>query len=198
MKSPLIFAMLLLCACAPKASDLHIVPAPQSVKTACGSLDVRGTGISCDKAMDARSVCAVQQFADRLSLVCGTECKAGGKGLSFVQDDSVAPEAYLICVKRGGAEVRASGFAGFFYAIQTLKQLLPVEIYGQEAAPEAAWRLPCCEISDAPRFAYRGLMLDCCRHFFSVDEVKKVLDAMSVFKLNRMHWHLSEDQGWRI
>ena len=148
--------------------------------------------------MDARSVCAVQQFAEQLSLVCGTECKPSGKGISFVQDDTMTPEAYAISVRSSGAEVRASGFPGFFYAIQTLKQLLPVQIYGREPAPDAAWKLPCCEISDAPRFAYRGLMLDCCRHFFSVDEIKKVLDAMSVFKLNRLHWHLSEDQGWRI
>ena len=191
-------ATLLLGGCAPKTADLHIVPAPQSVKVSCGSLDVKGISITCDESMDARSLGAVQQFADRLSLVSGTECKAGGKGLGFVVDSSLDPEAYTINVKRSSAEVRASGFSGFLYAIQTLKQMLPVDVYGTEPAPDACWSLPCCEISDAPRFGYRGLMLDCCRHFFSVDEVKKVLDAMAVFKLNRFHWHLSEDQGWRI
>ena len=94
--------------------------------------------------------------------------------------------------------VKASDFNGFLYALQTIRQMLPLSIYGSAPDLKACWKVPCCEIADAPRFAYRGLMLDCCRHFFSVDEVKKVLDVMSIFKLNRLHWHLSEDQGWRI
>ena len=189
----------LLGACAPSVPDIHIVPAPQSIQMARGAFDVRGACFSCDPAMDARSVEAVQGLASRLSLASGSECTVGdGLGVSFVLDASMAPEAYSISVGRDAAQVRASGFSGFLYAIQTLKQMLPVAVYGEASDPGADWRIPCCEISDAPRFGYRGLMLDCCRHFFSVDEVKKVLDAMAVYKLNRFHWHLSEDQGWRI
>ena len=193
-------ALAMLGGCAPKAPALHIVPAPLSVQMARGTFDVQGISLNCDPAMDARSAGAVQRFADELSLACGKACEVSedGRGMRFVQDDSIAPEAYSISIRRSAAEVRASGFSGFLYAIQTLRQMLPVAVYGTEADPAAGWRLPCCDISDAPRFGYRGLMLDCCRHFFSVDEVKKVLDAMAVYKLNRFHWHLSEDQGWRI
>ncbi len=182
-----------------QVSELQIVPAPKSVKMAGGALSLKGISICCDQAMDPASVEAVKQFADRLSLVGGRECTVGeGRGLNFVQDAAVAPEGYEIRVRRSGAEVRASDFNGFIYAIQTLKQMLGAAVYGTEPDPDAVLAIPCCEIEDAPRFGYRGLMLDCCRHFFSVDEVKKVLDAMAVFKLNRFHWHLSEDQGWRI
>jgi hexosaminidase len=78
-----------------------------------------------------------------------------------------------------------------------MKQMLPVEIYGSAKA-KGDWSLPFVSIMDSPRFAYRGLLLDCCRHFFPVEEVKKVLDLMAIHKMNRLHWHLTEDQGWRI
>ncbi|MBQ6821433.1 MAG: beta-N-acetylhexosaminidase, partial [Bacteroidales bacterium] len=182
----------MLCGCAKDIPELHVVPAPQSVEMKGGFLDVRGINFNCDPAMDSASAGAVRGFAEELSLLCGRTCTVGeGKGVAFVVDASMAPEAYSVRIGRKDAEVRASGFGGFFYALQTIRQMLPV-------ASGAQCKLPCCEISDAPRFGYRGLMLDCCRHFFSVEEVKKVLDVMSVYKLNRFHWHLSEDQGWRI
>ena len=97
-----------------------------------------------------------------------------------------------------GIEVRASQFPGFLYALQSLEQLLPAAVYGTEPAPDAAWEVPCVKIADAPRFAYRGMHLDVARHFFSVDEVKRYIDVMAIHKLNTLHWHLTDDQGWRI
>ena len=97
-----------------------------------------------------------------------------------------------------GVRVEASDLRGFNYAIQTIKQMLPVDVYGKEAAPQADWSLPCVRIEDAPRFGYRGLHLDEGRHFFGVEMVKRYLDIMEVHKLNKFHWHLTEDQGWRI
>ena len=210
----LAFALLLMLplSChAAKVAEPQIVPAPQSLQMAKGTLNLKGISINCDPAMDAASQRAVRLFADRLSLVSDRTCSVaspiglartvdGGKmkGLNFIVDNSVAPEGYKISIQPRAAVVRASGFNGFLYALQTLRQMLPASIYGTTIDDKAAWKLPCCEIADAPRFAYRGVMLDCCRHFFSVDEVKKVLDVMSMYKLNRLHWHLSEDQGWRI
>ncbi|MBO4567306.1 MAG: beta-N-acetylhexosaminidase [Bacteroidales bacterium] len=208
----LTLAVLLPVSCfAAKVAEPQIVPAPQSIQMTKGTLRLKGISINCDPNMDAQSQRAVRQFADRLSLVCDktssvaspvglSRTVAGGKlkGLYFVQDASVAPEGYKISVTKRSAVVRASSFNGFLYSLQTLRQMLPVAIYGTEQDTKAKWVIPCCEIEDAPRFAYRGVMLDCCRHFWSVDQVKKVLDAMAVFKLNRFHWHLSEDQGWRI
>ena len=97
-----------------------------------------------------------------------------------------------------GIDVRASQCPGFLYALQSLEQLLPATVYGTEPAPDAAWEVPCVKIADAPRFAYRGMHLDVARHFFSVDEVKRYIDVMAIHKLNTLHWHLTDDQGWRI
>ena len=102
----------------------------------------------------------------------------------YVQNDSLAEEAYIIDVTTNGVRVEASGQRGFNYALQTLMQM------GQ--------KLPCCHIEDAPRFSYRGLHLDEARHFFGKAAVKKYLDIMAYHKLNTFHWHLTDDQGWRI
>ena len=79
-----------------------------------------------------------------------------------------------------------------------MKQMLPAEIYGTEAAPDKDWKLQCAEINDAPRFGYRGMHMDVSRHFFDMDMVKRYLDIMEVHKLNTLHWHITDDQGWRI
>ena len=188
-------------ACANKElAPLQIVPQPLSIEQGEGSLDLKGITITCDPSFDDKAFSAVEEFAARLSRVSGKEVALSGDdgAFSFVKDDSVAPEGYAISVTPTSAEVRASDFNGVFYALQTLRQMLPVSIFGNACDARADWRIPCCEIKDAPRFAYRGFHLDCCRHFFSCDEVKKIIDVMSVFKYNRFHWHLTEDQGWRI
>ena len=213
MKRIILAVALLLpvCALAAKVAAPQIVPAPQKLELTKGTLRLKGISINCDPAMDAQSIRAVRQFADHISLASGKTSSVASpvglartvqngkiKGLYFIKDDSVAPEGYNISIGRKAAVVRASSYNGFLYSLQTLKQMLPLSIYGSKPDVKASWKLPCCEIADAPRFSYRGVMLDCCRHFWSVDEVKKVLDVMSLYKLNRLHWHLSEDQGWRI
>ena len=107
-------ALAMLGGCAPKAPALHIVPAPLSVQMARGTFDVQGISLNCDPAMDARSAGAVQRFADELSLACGKACEVSedGRGMRFVQDDSIAPEAYSISIRRSAAEGRGSGFSG--------------------------------------------------------------------------------------
>ncbi|MBR3075412.1 MAG: beta-N-acetylhexosaminidase [Bacteroidales bacterium] len=196
---------------ATKPSVPEIVPMPQKIEMTKGSFKMKGVSINCDPMTDAATLRAVRQFADRLSLVSGKMSDVASpiglakavesgntKGLYFIKDASIAPEGYKISIGKKAAVVRASGYSGFFYALQTLRQMLPASIYGTVPDLKSRWFLPCCEIEDAPRFGYRGLLLDCCRHFFSTDEVKKVLDVMAIFKLNRLHWHLTEDQGWRI
>ncbi|KGE15320.1 family 20 glycosylhydrolase [Sphingobacterium deserti] len=100
------------------------------------------------------------------------------------------PEAYKLLVHAGGVEIRSSSSTGVFYGVQTLLQLL------EEHRHEAS--LPYLEITDYPRFGYRGMHLDVCRHFFSVEEVKHFLDYIAAYKINKFHWHLTDDQGWRI
>jgi hexosaminidase len=94
--------------------------------------------------------------------------------------------------------VRAKGSAGLFYGVQSLLQLLPPEVFSTQVAQRVAWTIPCLKIQDQPRFKWRGFMLDVSRHFFSKTEIERVLEMMALHKLNVFHWHLVDDQGWRI
>lgn len=100
-------------------------------------------------------------------------------------------EAYQLIADGNGVRISARGHAGVFYALQTLRQMV-------RPAPPDGWTVPEARIVDRPRFSYRGLHLDVSRHFFSVTEVKRYVDLMARYKLNRFHWHLTDDQGWRI
>lgn len=197
-------AGLCLAACGSRDAEIAIVPYPNHLETGSGTFAVKGAAVVCDSGVDERTQRAVTEFAGRLALASGGEntvnvtAELPAEGIRFVVDASQPAEGYALEVTRNGAEVRAASFPGFFYAIQTMKQLLPAAVYGGEPAPAAAWELPCVKIADAPRFAYRGMHLDVARHFFSVEEVKRYIDMLSVHKLNRFHWHLTDDQGWRI
>lgn len=108
-------------------------------------------------------------------------------------------EAYKLNVSKEQVRIEASRPAGFYYALQTLKQLMPRNVMaGVATSDHSQWSLPSVEIEDAPRFEWRGFMLDEGRHFFGKDEIKRVTDMMAIYKMNRFHWHLTEDQGWRI
>ena len=119
--------------------------------------------------------------------------------ITFAINDTVNPElcdeGYLLQVHPDGIFVSANTEAGLFYAFQTFVQMLPDNIqhrsYSRIVMPE-------CTILDYPRFRWRGSHLDVCRHFFTVKQIKRHLDLMAAYKLNRFHWHLTDDQGWRI
>ncbi|MBR5530678.1 MAG: family 20 glycosylhydrolase [Bacteroidaceae bacterium] len=112
-------------------------------------------------------------------------------------DTEQPAEGYTLQVTDNGIRITASEAAGFFYALQTLKQLLPHQ-YFAESVQQVEWTLPYVEINDRPHLGHRGYMLDIARHFFNKEEVKRVLDIMAFYKMNRFHWHLTDDQGWRI
>ena len=191
--------------CAPPApSAIPIVPYPNRLETGRGAFAVTNRPVACDSRADERTQRIVAEFAARLAAASGgtnpvtIADEVPTSGIRFVVDEALPAEGYTMRVTKNGLEVRASQFSGFFYALQSLKQLLPVAIYGTDTVPGATWEVPCVSIEDAPRFAYRGMHLDVARHFFSVDEVKRYLDIMSIHKLNTLHWHLTDDQGWRI
>ncbi len=109
------------------------------------------------------------------------------------------PESYEISSGPAGIEIRAASHAGLFYGIQTLRQLLPPgATTGARSAAEDLWIVPALEIRDAPRFVYRGLHLDVGRHYFTPEFIKRYIDLLASYKLNVFHWHLTEDQGWRV
>jgi len=108
------------------------------------------------------------------------------------------PEGYRLKVDRDGAVLAASGPAGLFHALQTFRQLLPAQVFRAAKVEGAAWILPAVTIEDGPRFPWRGSHLDAARHFLPKDFIKKHLDLMALHKLNVFHWHLTDDQGWRL
>lgn len=114
-------------------------------------------------------------------------------------DNTLATEEYNLTVTATSITIKAASPVGFFFALQSIKQLLPAALAAAKANSGITnWSVPAITIADKPRFPWRGFMLDCGRHFFDKTEVKKVLDIMATYKMNRFHWHLTEDQGWRI
>ncbi|WP_289617087.1 family 20 glycosylhydrolase [Alistipes finegoldii] len=197
-------AGIVLCSCGSHDPQIAIVPYPNHLEAGRETYRVTDRPVTCDSRTDERTQRAVVGFAARLATVTGgtnpvtVADEMPASGIRFVTDESLPAEGYELNVDGEGIEVRASQFPGFLYALQSLGQLLPAAVYGTEPAPDAAWEVPCVKIADAPRFAYRGMHLDVARHFFSVDEVKRYIDVMAIHKLNTLHWHLTDDQGWRI
>ena len=113
-------------------------------------------------------------------------------------DAAIGNEGYRLLVNPKQILIKANQPAGLFYGVQSLLQLLPKEIEGDEVMPGVAWRVPGVAIADYPRFGWRGLMFDVSRHFFTKEEVKKYIDNMVKYKYNLLHLHLTDDEGWRI
>lgn len=190
---------------------ISVIPQPQSVTIGKGSFKAAGAQFNCDPAIDAGTQAIIRELADKITYISGKICSYAApvgmaanaengkmRGFIFLKDASYGPEEYSIDVTKNKCVVKANGYNGFLYSAMTLKQLMPVEIFGNDIDPKQDFEIPCVSIKDSPRFGHRGMMLDCARHFFSVSEVKRYLDIMSVYKLNRLHWHLSDDQGWRV
>lgn len=113
-------------------------------------------------------------------------------------DPRLGPEGYQLEVSSTQVHIRASTSAGLFYGAESLLELLPPQVFSTHPVSFRAWKVHCLYVRDEPRFRWRGLMLDVSRHFFSPREIKQVLDFMALHKLNMFHWHLTDDQGWRI
>ena len=188
-------AMLLLSACADKVESLGIVPYPENVEIGCGSFDAFGAKVIAE-GLSEEEEDLVQGLGTLIT--AGSDGKVRSSKIVFSHIDGMDPEEYAIEIGSRRIEVYSSAYNGTLYAIATLKQLMPVEVYTGVYNPDADWNIPCAVIKDKPRFAHRGMLLDCSRHFFEIDEVKKILDIMSVYKLNRFHWHLTDDHGWRM
>jgi len=107
-------------------------------------------------------------------------------------------EGYSLSVEKNSMQLTAPAAAGLFYGVQTVRQLLPTEIESAVTVKNVKWNIPCVAITDKPRYQWRGMLLDVCRHFMPKEFVIKFIDYLAMNKMNRFHWHLTEDQGWRI
>ena len=122
----------------------------------------------------------------------------GSNQLCFKTDKTLGDEGYTLDITTTRIEIKAAKAAGFFYAIQTLRQLLPSEIESSQKQEKVEWLVPVVSVSDSPAFKWRGYMLDVSRHFFPKEDVIQMIDFLSLHKINTLHLHLVDDQGWRI
>jgi hexosaminidase len=177
-----------------------IIPKPVSVVEGSGEfLLAPSTAIDADAASQQ----TVRRLKQALALATGFDfaSPAGGNTIEIRKDPSLANlgnEGYDLSVTPTKIVIHSSGEAGEFYAIQTLLQMLPPAIYSKQPLYHPCWTIQGVHIQDQPRFAWRGLLLDEGRHFTGKEVVERILDFMATHKLNTLHWHLTEDQGWRI
>lgn len=143
---------------------------------------------------DVAFVKGAQVFAKEIFGADCTDFSAEDAKIRIVTDKTMGAEEYSIDCTDGRLIVKAAGFTGVFYAVQTLKQI----VFFTPQTDRDAVRIPNVEIKDKPRFAHRGLLFDEARYFFGKENLKRILDLMSMYKLNVLHWHLTDDTGWRV
>lgn len=204
--STIIFTLSLCSIYSLSANEYNIIPYPQQLIPKSGSFTFNKRTVILCPSRQPEILKLAQQFSVQFELVSGLKLSVrevtGIDTTNAVLFQSLSnqnnPEAYRLNISPKTIRIEAGSPNGFFYALQSLYQLMPVEIYGKKKADGLKWSAPAVQIIDAPRFAYRGLHLDVGRHFFPVEFIKKYIDAMAIHKLNTFHWHLTEDQGWRI
>jgi hexosaminidase len=180
---------------------INIIPAPVSLVQNEGTFKLMPTTKFYAPTPEAKTVATF--FAARVKKSTGYtlgNATQEGKGvISLKIDPSISnKEGYTLDVTSSEVKIAAKTDAGLFYGMETLLQLLPAEIESAKLVSNVAWNIPAVSIKDEPRFEWRGMMLDACRHFIPIENVKKQIDVLAMFKVNRLHWHLTDDQGWRI
>ncbi len=180
----------------------NLIPSPKRLIAVEGKFQFKKntsiTLLTADAGISAVAIMLSEQIklATGLSILI-KNAKSASSGIIFKQSNVLSEEAYTLNISSKKIEIEAKTGKGAYYALQTLYQLMPSEIFKPDQKIESLTAVN-CKIDDQPRFSYRGLMLDCGRHFYPVDAVKRYIDLMALYKLNTLHWHLTEDQGWRI
>ena len=178
---------------------INIIPKPLSLEVGNGSFKLKD-GMTVHAAGQEEKTVA-EYFISKINRATGFDIQVKENGCIRLELDPSASEdneGYTLNVTPESVVVKARTAQGLFYGMQSFMQLLPAEIESPAVVKNVPWVAQAVNITDEPKFEYRGLMIDPCRHFMTVDEIKKQLDVMALFKMNRMHWHLTEDQGWRI
>lgn len=199
----LLFTVLFMLALVPAAAsaadiaDYKVVPLPSSIQNVKGepfslTASTRIVYTAGDADMQRNAEFLAEYIAETTGIKLAVDTKPGKNDIRLTLDRKQnGDEAYTLTVGKKGVQIAGRTPRGVFYGIQTLRKSLPV-------VRTEAVELPAVKIADSPRFGYRGMMLDCSRHFFSIDFVKKFIDMLALHNMNIMHWHLTDDQGWRI
>ncbi len=184
---------------------ISIIPQPVSLEKQRGSF-ILPEQLTIHTGKNAEVKKIGTRLAERITATMGykvvlnenTDPATDGISLALTSNKSIPKEGYRLDVKTTHIILEAAEPAGIFYGVQTLLQLLPKEIESKSKIEKNKWEIPAVNITDHPRFGWRGLMLDVSRHFFTKEQVKEFIDDMVIYKFNLLHWHLTDDQGWRI
>jgi hexosaminidase len=190
------------------ANEVNIIPQPVKVSQGNGNYVLHSKVVITLDRNNAEIAQLVKQFSNKISTATGYEVSihearnadATGVHLSLNSklNSEIGDEGYQLSVNAKGVFISANKPSGIYYGLITLMQLLPKEIESSQLIKKASWSVPFVEITDYPRFKWRGMMMDVSRHFFTKEEVKQFIDNMVKYKYNMFHWHLTDDQGWRI
>ena len=183
----------------PVTKEVSIVPITNHLEETNGAFVLKSnTSIG---VIDAELIPAAEYLADMLSSATGYDLKVKeGEGtITLALGDVQGKEgAYTLTAESDKVNITGNSYGGVIAGIESLRQLFPPQIESKEIVKGTDWAIPAVNIQDAPRFEWRGIMLDVSRHFYTIDEVKELLDVMALYKMNKFHWHLTDDQGWRI
>lgn len=198
MKRLIFFIIMLTLASTNYAQTPALIPQPSTITIGDGAFVLTSeTGFVFDTS-DAELMNIVAHFNNHLQKYYGFQIQVNSKSkevvsIKLIKSLPLGEEGYMLKVDKKGVIITASAPAGVFYGVQTLKQLIPVANENNSSLS-----INYCDIKDQPRFKWRGLHLDVGRHYFPVSFIKKYIDYMAMYKLNTFHWHLTEDQGWRL
>jgi hexosaminidase len=188
-----------------RAQEISIIPQPVSLAVKTGVFNLAGNTTVIIPAKNPEAAKVALYLVERVKSASGYQLKiiegATGNGIVlklFAADPKLGKEGYTLDVNENQVTIAAPNAQGLFYGVQTLLQLLPNEIESKNVITDVQWRIPAVSITDYPRFSWRGIMLDVSRHFFSKEYVKEYIDQIARYKYNRFHFHLTDDQGWRI
>ena len=170
-----------------------IIPAPKAYEEMPGAFRLRSAAVEADPAFAETAA----DLSARLAAVTGLKT-AKPAAIRLVRVEGLPEEAYRLEVTQQQVTIEATDPAGAFYGVQSFLQLLPAQVYGDKRAKGVRWTAPCCRVEDRPHFPYRGMHLDVGRYFMPKETVMRFIDLMAMHKQNMFHWHLTEDQGWRI
>lgn len=206
MKSNLLsIAVGIIALCAPagasgEAPFVNLTPQPKEISLGSGSLTLPSEFAVDSSSLPAEMKAEVDKFAAAMARAGFTVSQSPDAALMTISvNDGCPAEGYNLSVTASKVTVEAATPAGLFYAFQTIRKILPAHVMAELPANGSfAYELPLMEIIDGPRYAHRGLEIDSARHFWTVTQMKKMIDVMSYYKMNRLHWHLTDDQGWRI
>ncbi len=181
--------------------DIQLIPKPVELKLEKGSFEFNKNTrfyITNDEQIQASEI-LVRKFktAANWDLEVVKE-RPSSNVIQFKVNDDLENEAYTLNVESNNVTIEASSFSGFLYAVETIRQLLPPEIESNKQVEAVTWEIPNVKITDSPRFKWRGLMLDVSRHFFEKEYIIQTIDRLAYLKMNTLHLHLVDDQGWRI